>query len=165
MALADRFMEIARSMVPEVLFQRILAAAVAAERRRIEAAPAFRADERLDKPTVVAGIAAGLDGCSPPPVDKAEAHAAQRLRERVDPAFGANELTELQRLVRDGGPHVRIVRTRMEAVRECEVTFRGREFVVIYNASRERLVTAYVRRAKHRRRGKRPPPSAPEDGA
>lgn len=147
MTIAHRFMEVARRRLDAETFDSIYAAAVAAERRRVEEAPALSADERVEKPALSASIEADINDLPilPPPHTP---HIAERLEERADLQVGPNELGELKRMVRDGDRHAKITKTRMESVQEAEVSFMGRHFVVIYNKSRDTLITAYLKRSK-----------------
>lgn len=147
MTIAHRFMEIARQKLDADTYDGIYAAAVAAERRRIEEAPALPADDRVEKPVLSASIEAAINGL-PVLADPHVPHIAERMEERADIQVGPNELGELKRMVRDGDRNAKVTKTRFDSVVEAEVCFMGRHFVVIYNKSRDHLITAYLKRSK-----------------
>ncbi|MCM8735938.1 hypothetical protein M5E06_17540 [Azospirillum sp. A1-3] len=149
MTIAHRFMEIARRKLDAETYDSIYAAAVAAERRRIEEAPTLPADERVEKPALSASIEAAINDLPAPPPQAS--HVAERLEERADIQVGPNELGELKRMVRDGDRNAKITKTRMESIAEAEVSFMGRHFIVVYNKSRDHLITAYLKRSKKSR--------------
>jgi hypothetical protein len=141
-------MEVARSKLSELTFDEIYAAAVSAERRAVESAPSLPSEDRVRKPALAAVIQADMQDLPRP---EQPPHVVERLDQRVDLQIGENELGELKRMVRIGDRNSRILRTRLDTVIEAEVAFMGRHFTVIYNRTRDTLVTAFLKRKKKAR--------------
>lgn len=101
---------------------------------------------RVDKPFLQERIAQSF--VELPAIDKPRelqegTHVAARLEERMQLAVSAADLGELGQLIRRGDPNVRTLRTQLQTILHCEVNWRGKVFVVLYNSTRRELITAY----------------------
>lgn len=141
MKLNDFFVQIARSKLSQEEFDDLMSRAVAAERRRIDALPISPVRQHVERPVTAARIEAHLNDSDPPPFEAP--HIAERLEERLDITIGPSELGALAAFVRSKGPNVKAFRTEMSKVVHYEVNWFGKHFVVVYNESRQTLITAF----------------------
>ncbi len=141
MTLLQAFFDAATKYLAPDAFARILAAAEEIAGPSPIKRISVRKEQRIDKPFLAARIEATLNdvGTSSP----MGAHFSERMDERLGITVGPAELGELAQLVRLGGSDVRILRTQLQTILHCEVQWRGKTFIVVFNRSRNELITAY----------------------
>jgi hypothetical protein len=147
MSIASRFIEIARQTLDPILFQELYDQAVAGERKAVEEAPTLPARDQVHKPVLAARIEAELNDLV---IKPHQPHIQTRLEERMELDVGPNDLGQLARLVQAGGSDVKIIKRQMQCILYCEVNWRGKDFVVLYNQSQDRLITAFLKMKKKR---------------
>jgi hypothetical protein len=145
MSIPAKFMEIARDKLERSVFDDIYARAVELEREAL----AKPIPERVHHPIIAERIAAHLNDENPPPPPP-KRHAAAQIERRMDIEVGPLDLGDLLRVVRAGGPTISVIRQSMDLVQELEVSWRGKNFVVIYSKSRDKLITAYPKAKKRK---------------
>ena len=151
MTIAQRFMDMARSRLPADAFEPIYADAVAAERKAMSKPASVRVEQKVEKPAVAARIEAHLTGKPQPPAPEAP-HIAERLEERLDIQADAVALAQIARMIDTNAPGIQFVKRSMQTVAECVVPYGGKHFVVIYNMSARKLITAYPKTKKKPKR-------------
>ena len=152
MTVEKHFLDIASERLAPDTFALLLAAAHA--RTEPQPGAALPKRQRIEKPFLQERIGQALAGTgtasSSQVPDQRErlpqtgSHVAVRLEQRMQIAATPSELGELARLVKHGGINVRTLRTQMQTILHCEVRWRDRDFVVVYNKSRDELITAYA---------------------
>jgi hypothetical protein len=145
--LADAFMQIARDLLEPAVFDEI--SQLAAHRVRQRATEDLTGSDRvrfgkrriaeiLSTPNDDDGTFIGDD----------RPHIVRRMEERFDMTLRGADLAELSALMEAGSPNVDVLRTRFDRVEVCAVRWRGQHFVVVWNRSRNHLITAYPRAKK-----------------
>jgi hypothetical protein len=156
MSIPAKFMEIARDKLEQSVFDDIYASAVELEREAL----AKPTPERVHHPIIAERVTAHLND-EKPPSPPPKRHAAAQIEKRMDIEVGPLDLGDLLRVVRAGGPTISVVRQSMDLVQELEISWRGKNFVVIYSKSRDKLITAYAKAKK--RKFKRVKAGRPKD--
>lgn len=138
----QHFMDIASERLPPATFALILAAAqeMCAPGQAHIPVPKRH---RVEKPFLQERIAQSFVIL---PADKPRelqegSHVAMRLEERMQLAVSPSELGELKQLIKRG--QMRTLRKQLQTIVHCEVHWRGKVFVAIFNQSRDELITAY----------------------
>ncbi len=164
--IADTFLEVARGILPPILFNQIhneaawrLREASVDQEAPIPALtpppppqPARKAYEPrpIATPDILARSVAKMNN-QPPPAPTQPPHVVSRMDERLEVQVTTDDLNEIMQLIQSGDSRVRLLRTFMHRVEECMIIWRGREFIVVWNRSTRRLVTAYPKEKKRTR--------------
>jgi len=142
MSIPAKFMEVARGRLDRAIYDEIYQRAVGLEHKR-QIRPTTA--DPVDKPALASRIEAHLNGETRPPE---ASHIQGRIERRLEIDVTLADLGELLRVAQAGGPNVQVVKQVMDLVQECVVNWRGKHFVVVYNKSRGKLITAFAKQRK-----------------
>jgi hypothetical protein len=160
MSVPAKFMAIALDRIDRDLYDEIFKRAVELDHEEQIAASRLRrgsSQDTINKPYLIERIEAHLND-EPQPVEIP--HIKQRMERRLDINVSKSDLGDLARAVKAGGPNVEIIKQTMDLVQECVLNWRGKHFVVIYSKSRDKLITAYPKQKKPK---KKLPADRPKD--
>lgn len=144
MSIPAKFMEIARGKLDPVLYKEIYDRAIVLDRQQIDNTSKPK-NKPIDNPNVIERIEAHLNGEKQP---TQVPHIKERIERRLEIDITPSDLGELLSVVRAGGVNVQVIRQEMDLMQECVVNWRGKHFIVIYNKSRNKLVTAFAKKTK-----------------